>query len=164
MRQPMTLATASPAVAAAVAWTRERSRREQVLIAFFGGFLLLTLFWFAILRPLLGVREASITRIAAYESIQTRVANAGTLTPGAALPDGPLESVIVIQSAPFGITPTNVAVEGDGVAITLTAARYDSVIPWLASLEGSGLVIGELRMTRAAAEGTVDATMTVTRP
>ena len=164
MRRPLTLANASPAMAAAVTWTRERSRREQVLIAFFGGFLLLTLFWFAILRPLLGVREDAITRIAAYESIQTRVANAGTMTPGMALPDGPLESVIVIQSAPFGVTPSNIVVEGDGVVVTLTGARYDSVIPWLASLEGSGLVIGELRMTRAAAEGTIDATMTVTRP
>ena len=163
MRRPLTQATASPAMAAAVAWTRERSRREQVLIAFFGGFLILTLFWFAILRPLLGVREASIARIAAYESIKTRVANAGPLAPGMVLPDGPLESVIVIQSAPFGVTPTGIVVEGDGVVVTLTGARYDSVIPWLASLEGSGLVIGELRMTRAAGEGTVDATMTVTR-
>jgi general secretion pathway protein M len=160
----MTLATASPAVAAAFAWTRERSRREQVLIAFFSGFVLLTLFWFAILRPLLGVREDSIARIAAYESIKSRVANAGPITPGMALPDGPLESVIVIQSAPFGIIPANIAIEGDGVALTLNAARYDSVIPWLGALEGSGLVISELRMTRAAAEGTVDATMTVTRP
>ncbi len=151
-------------MAAAVAWTRERSRREQILIAFLGGFLILLLFWFAILRPLLVVREDSIDRIAAYESIQARVANAGTVTPGATLPDGPLESVIAIHSATFGITPSNITVEGDGVAVTLTGARYDSVIPWLASLEGSGVAINELRMTRAQAEGTVDATMTVTRP
>ncbi len=160
----MTLATASPAMANAVAWTRERSRREQILIAFFGGFLILLLFWFAILRPLLGAREDSIARIAAYESIKARVANAGTVTPGAALPDGPLESVIAIHSATFGITPANIAVEGDGVAVTLTGARYDSVIPWLASLEGSGVAIGALKVTKAQAEGTVDATMTVARP
>lgn len=164
MRQPLTLVTASPAMAAAVAWTRERSRREQILIAFLGGFVLAVLFWFAILRPLLLVREKAIDRIAAYESIQSRVANAGTAAPGATLPDGPLESVIAIHSATFGVTPTNIAVEGDGVSVTLTGARYDSVIPWLASLERSGIALGSIRMTRAQAEGTVDATITVTRP
>lgn len=164
MRRPMTLAAASPAMAAAVTWAQERSRREQVLIAFFGGFLILTLFWFAVLRPLLGVREDAIARITAYEKIQARVANAGAVAPGAALPDGALESVMPVHSSTFGITPTNIAVVGDGVAVTLTGVRYDSLVPWLASLETSGVAIRELRMTRAAAEGTVDATMTVTRP
>lgn len=164
MRRPLTLAAASPAVAAAVIWARERSRREQILIAFFSGFLILLLFWFGVLRPLMGVRENAIDRIAAYESIQARIANAGTLQAGATLPDGPLESVVAIHSATFGITPANIAVEGEGVAVTLTGARYDSLIPWLASLEGSGVEIGDLRMTRAAVEGQVDATMTVARP
>lgn len=161
----MTLERASPALAHAVAWTRERSRREQIMIAFFGGLLLATLFWFAIPRPLLEARADAIDRIAAYETIQGRIVSAGAGGAAVApLPDGPLESVIAIQSATFGVTPTNVAVDGDDVRVTVSGARYDAVVPWLAALEGSGQVqIVEARMTRGQAEGTVDMTMTVRR-
>lgn len=164
MRRPFTLAAASPAVANAVAWTRERSRREQIMIAFFGGLVLATLFWFAIPRPLLEARANAVDRIATYETIQGRIAGAGSGPAVARLPDGPLETVIATQAATLGITPTEVVADGDDARVTLTGARYDAVVPWLAALEGSGqITIVEARMTRGQAEGTVDMTMTARR-
>ncbi len=169
MRRPLTLSTAfaraSPAVANAVAWTRERSRREQIMIAFLGGLVLATLFWFAIPRPLLEARADAIDRITAYENIKARVALGGAGAVVAPLPEGPLESAIAVHASTFGITPTNMAVDGDDVRVTLTAARYDSVVPWLSALEATGQAsIAEARMTKGQAEGMVDVAMTVRRP
>lgn len=164
MSRPIDIRAVSPALASAIDWTQARSRREQAMIAFLGGLLIVLVLWFGILRPLLEMRQTAIDRIAAYEAIQTRLASGPVVATGTALPDGPLESVLASQSAGFGITPTGIAPEGDKARVTLTAVRYDALVPWLAALEGSGqIIVEQLRVSRAATEGTVDATMTVRR-
>ena len=151
------LARTTPAMQAALAWGRERSRREQILIAFFGGFLALTLFWFAIPRPLLEARATALSRIETYETIKARVAAAG---PGAASrvapASGPIESVITARAAQFGLSPSVERADG-GLVVTVSDARYDSVIPWLAALEGEqGAVLSRVRMERGATPGVVN--------
>lgn len=165
MRRTILLARATPAIQAADAWIRQRSRREQVLIAFFGGFLLLTLFWFAVPRPLLEARAEALSRIETYEAIKARVRNAGPGTVGrAVLPEGPIEAALAAQAATFALTPGGVTRDGDAVVVALANARYDSVIPWLASLEGAGVEIVRVRMTRQPVAGMVDVELRVRQP
>ncbi len=165
MRRTVLLARAAPALQTADAWIRLRSRREQVLIAFFGGFLLLTLFWFAVPRPLLAARSEALARIETYEAIKAQVRNAGPGAVGrAVLPDGPIEAALTAQAATFALTPGGVTREGDVVVVALANARYESVIPWLASLEGAGVEIVRVRMTRQPVAGMVDVELRVRTP
>ena len=165
MRRAVLLARATPALQAADGWIRLRSRREQVLIAFFGGFLLLTLFWFAVPRPLLEARAEALSRIETYEAIKARVRNAGPGAVGrAVLPEGPIEAALAAQAATFALTPGGVTRDGDEVVVALANARYDSVMPWLASQEGAGVEIVRVRMTRQPVAGMVDVELRVRQP
>ena len=152
-----------PALDNAAVWMAGRSRREQVMIAFLGALVLIAVVWLAILRPLLDARETAIGRIAAYEQVMVDVRAAGgaVAAPTASL-SGPLTVAIPTHAATFGIVPT---VTGDDSAaeINVTNARYDAVIPWLASLEASGATLSSVRIQRGASEGVVDATLAVTR-
>ncbi len=164
MKPPVIAGRVTPAMRAAQAWVAERSRREQVLIAFFGGFLALTLFWFAIPRPLLEARATALERIASYEGVMGRLRIAGPISAStAALPEGPIETALPIHAANFGIVPSTVTPQGDAAAVTLNDARYDAVIPWLAALETSGAAFDEVTIRPGATPGMVAVTLTVRR-
>ena len=154
----------SPALDNAAAWMASRSRREQALIAFLGGVLVIAVVWLALLRPLLDARATAVGRIAAYEQVMVDVRAAGgaVAAPAAAL-SGPLQTAIPTQAATFGIVPT---VTGDDVSaeVSVTGARYDAVIPWLAGLEASGATLSSVNIRRGAAEGVVDVTLRVLQP
>ena len=150
----------SPALDSAAAWMASRSRREQILIAGLGGFLIIAAVWLLILRPLIDARATAISRIAAYEQVMVDVRTAGALGPSVPALDGPLETAIPAQASTFGIAPT-VTADGD---VTVTGARYDSVIPWLAALEASGATLSAVNIRRGAAEGVVDVTLRVVQP
>ena len=72
-----------------------------------------------------------------------------------ALPDKPVREVLYDLGP--GVTTEGIATPTGG---PLVLPDFEVS----ASLEGSGVAIGALQMTKAQAEGTVDATMTVTRP
>lgn len=154
----------SPALDSAAAWMASRSRREQALIAFLGGVLVIAVVWLALLRPLLDARATAVGRIAAYEQVMVDVRAAGgaVAAPAAAL-SGPLPTAIPTQAATFGIVPT---VIGDDASaeVSVTGARYDAVIPWLASLEASGATLSSVNIRRGASEGVVDVTLRVLQP
>lgn len=163
MRAPLLLTRPSPALDAAGAWYAGRSRREQIMLAFLGGLLLVAALWLLVIRPLLDARAASVARIAAYEEVMVRVRTGGP--PGAAVAalDGPLQTAIPIQAATFGIVPA-VAMEGDTATVTVSEGRYDSLIPWLAALEASGAVMSSVELQRGSQPGAVNATLRVERP
>ena len=164
MKRRVLVERVTPAMAAAV-WMRERSRREQVLIAFFGGFVLLTLFWFAVPRPLLEARSNAMARIETYEAIKARVSNAGAGAVVAPLPDGPVETTLAIQASTFALTPSSLTRQGGDIVIALNDARYDSVVPWLAALEGGGAVsITEVKMQSRPVPGMVNVELRVREP
>lgn len=151
----------SPALDRAAAWMVSRSRREQALIAFLGGVLVIALLWLAVLRPLLDARAAAIARIAAYEQVMVDVrAAGGAVAPTTAGLSGPLQSAIPTQAATFGIIPT---ISGDDASaeVSVAGARYDAVIPWLAALEGSGVTLSNVNIRRGASDGVVDVTLSV---
>lgn len=154
----------SPALDNAAAWMASRSRREQAMIAFLGGLILIAIVWLAILRPLFDARTTAVGRIAAYEQVMVDVRAAGgaVSAPTAAL-SGPLQTAIPTQAATFGIVPT---VTGDDASaeVAVTGARYDAVIPWLASLEASGATLSSVNIRRGASEGVVDVTLRVLQP
>ena len=154
----------SPALDSAAAWMASRSRREQALIAFLGGVLIIAVVWLALLRPLLDARATAIGRIAAYEQVMVDVRAAGgaVAAPAAGL-SGPLPTAIPTQAATFGIVPT---VSGDDASaeVSVTGARYDAVIPWLAALEASGATLSSVNIRRGASEGVVDVTLRVLQP
>lgn len=163
MNRPVLLDRASPAIAAASDWMAGRSLREQALIAALGGFVLVAVLWLAILRPLLDARAAAIGRIAAYETVMVQIRTAGAVGPTAQPLTGPLEAAIPTQAATFGVIPT-VAAEGDAVTVTVTEARYDSVVPWLAGLETSGAVLSSVRIERGGQPGVVNVSLRVSQP
>ncbi len=154
----------SPALDNAAVWMAGRSRREQVMIAFLGGLIVIAILWLAVLRPLLDARQSAIGRISAYEQVMVDVRTAGgaVAAPTAGL-SGPLQSAIPTHAATFGIIPT--VTGGDTTAeVSVTGARYDAVIPWLASLEASGATLSSVNIRRGASDGIVDVTLSVLHP
>lgn len=153
----------SPALDNAAAWMASRSRREQALIAFLGGVLVIAIVWLAILRPLLEARATAVGRIAAYEQVMVDVRTAGGVVAPTTSLSGPLQTAIPVQAATFGIVPT---VTGDesSAEVSVTGARYDAVIPWLAALEASGATLSSVNIRRGASEGVVDVTLRVLQP
>lgn len=151
----------SPALDSAAAWMAARSRREQVMIAFLGGLIVIAVVWLAILRPLLDARATAIGRIAAYEQVMVDVRTAGgaVATSTAAL-SGPLPEAIPVQAATFGIVPI-VTGDAGSAEVSVTGARYDAVIPWLAALEASGATLSSVTIRRGASEGVVDVTLRI---
>ncbi|QTN20487.1 type II secretion system protein M [Brevundimonas sp. AJA228-03] len=161
MKAPVLLNRASPALDAATAWYAGRSRREQILLAVLGGLLTVAVLWLLILRPLLDARATAIDRIAAYETVMVRIRTAGPIAPTAASLSGPLETAIPAQAATFGIIPASVTPDGDAATVTVTEARYDSVIPWLAGLEASGATLSSVRIDRGSQAGAVNVSVRV---
>lgn len=151
----------SPAFDQAAVWMAGRSRREQIMIAFLGGLIFVAILWLAILRPLLDARQTAIGRIAAYEQVMVDVRAAGGVVPTSnSNLSGPLQAAIPTHAAAFGIIPT---VTGDDASAeaSVTGARYDAVIPWLASLEASGATLSSVNIRRGASDGVVDVTLSV---
>jgi general secretion pathway protein M len=163
VKAPLLMTRPSPALDNAAAWYAARSRREQIMLAFLGGLLIVAALWLLVLRPLLDARAASVSRIAAYEEVMVRVRTGGP--PGASVAplEGPLETAIPTQAAAFGIVPT-VAMEGEVATVTVSEGRYDSLIPWLAALESSGTVLSSVELQRGSQPGAVNATLRVERP
>ncbi|MFC5346168.1 type II secretion system protein GspM [Brevundimonas staleyi] len=149
----------SPAFDQAAVWMAGRSRREQIMIAFLGGLIVVAVLWLGVIRPLLDARQTAIGRIAAYEQVMVDVRAAGGVVPtsNSGL-SGPLQAAIPTHAAAFGIIPT---VTGDDTTaeVSVTGARYDAVIPWLASLEASGATLSSVNIRRGASDGVVDVTL-----
>ena len=153
----------SPALDTAAVWMASRSRREQAMIAFLSGLILIAFVWLVLLRPLLDARTSAIGRIAAYEQVMVDVRTAGGVAVPAASLSGPLQTAIPTHAATFGITPT-LAGDDSSAEVSLTGARYDAVIPWLASLEASGATLSSVIIRRGASEGVVDVSLRVVQP
>ena len=152
----------SPALDNAAAWMMSRSRREQAMIAFLGGLIVIAIVWLAILRPLLDARATDIGRIAAYEQVMVDVRTAGGIVAPTAALSGPLQTAIPTQAATFGIVPT-ITGDDSSAEVSVTGARYDAVIPWLAALEASGATLSSVNIRRGASEGVVDVSLRVTQ-
>ncbi len=152
----------SPALDNAAAWMASRSRREQAMIAFLGGLIVIAIVWLAILRPLLDARATNIGRIAAYEQVMVDVRTAGGIVAPTAALSGPLQTAIPTQAATFGIVPT-ITGDDSSAEVSVTGARYDAVIPWLAALEASGATLSSVNIRRGASEGVVDVSLRVTQ-
>lgn len=153
----------SPALDSAAAWMASRSRREQAMIAFLGGLIVIAVVWLVLLRPLFDARATAVGRIAAYEQVMVDVRTSGGVVAPTASLSGPLQTAIPTQAATFGIVPT-VAGDDASAEVTVTGARYDAVIPWLASLEASGATLSSVNIRRGASEGVVDVTLRVLQP
>jgi general secretion pathway protein M len=163
MKAPVLMTRPVPGLDAAAAWYAARSQREQILLAGLGVLLAGTVLWLLMLRPLLEARTASVARIAAYEEVMVRVRTAGPPGPMVAGLDGPLETAIPNQAATFGVVPT-VTMDGDVATVTVSEGRYDSLIPWLSSLETSGANLSSVELQRGSQPGAVNATLRVERP
>ena len=153
----------SLALDSAAAWMASRSRREQAMIAFLGGLIVIAIVWLAILRPLFDARATAVGRIAAYEQVMVDVRSSGGVAAPTASLSGPLQTAIPTQAATFGIVPTVTGDDGSA-EVSLTGARYDAVIPWLAALEASGATLSSVNIRRGASEGVVDVTLRVLQP
>lgn len=154
-------ARTTPAMQAAVAWAQGRSQREQILLGTLAVLAAATLFWFLIPRPLLEARATAIDRIDSYETIKSRLTGQTPVAGAPAVATGSLEQVVPARATEFGLTPTLTREDG-ALVVTVTDARYDAVVPWLAALESQqGMTLSRVSMEQRPTPGTINATFRI---
>lgn len=141
-------------------WWRERSAREQVLLAVMGALLALVLAWLLIARPLAAlIASAEAREAAAAEALGAARARAdrAALAGGAAVASAPLpiDSLIARTATDAGFATARVTARGPARAhLTIEAARPQALFAWLADLQARGIVVEALR-AEAGADRTV---------
>lgn len=136
-------------------WWRDRSPREQVLLAVTGVLLLLVIAWLGILRPLASARTAAearhaaaVTALADVNAMATGIRRAEKRT--AATRDTPLIERISRRAAETGLTTERLETSGDGrVTVRINAVRPPVILRWLADLESrDGIIIDRVAINR----------------
>ncbi len=138
-------------MAAFTPWWRQRSPREQRLLALAAALLAALLAWLLILRPLASARAAALDEA---RSAQDQLARTRTLAAAIrarpAPPAGPMIDLIGRRLAEAGLTPARLEAQGPGQALVeIAAVNGRLAIGWAAALEQrDGLVVEELEASR----------------
>lgn len=135
-------------------WWRERSQREQLLLAIMAALLLIVGLWLGVLRPLAAARDAAAERLALAETELGDVrAMAEPLRRAEALARPQAQTPLIEQVrrriAEAGLTAERVEAAGDGVAVRIAAVKPVAILRWLAQAEGvDGMVVEQLQISR----------------
>ena len=127
-----------------------RSRREQIMLAVMAAALLLTVGWFAVLKPLDGAVKGSQTRL---QKAAERFAQLDGAARAGGLPvtsGQPLNAVVDASAAAAGLTIDRRREEADG-RLTLWLTRTDPglMMTWLTGLARSqGVAVTEMTASR----------------
>jgi general secretion pathway protein M len=142
-------------MALALPWWRDRSAREQWLLAIAGGLVLAMLAWLVVLRPLAAAGAAAgARRAAAIAALGDVRAMAGAVRAaearGRASTAVPLAELVGRRAAEAGVTPERIEASGDGrVTMRIAAIKPAPLLRWIADLEGrDGVVIDQLGIVR----------------
>lgn len=155
-----------PAIERARAWLSERSRRERLLLLTLAVLGVAAVGWYGLIQPLLIARQTAVERIELYEALQARLRatpQSAAASPVAVVMTGPLDQALRQAAAVHALSPEVVG-DAERVALTIGGARFDSAVPFLQTLEGSGVVITDLRLEAAGQPGLVNVTLTASRP
>lgn len=135
-------------------WWRERSQREQCLLAIMAGLLLVVGLWLGVLRPVAAARDAAAARLALAE---TQLGEVRAMTEpmrraeAQARPQAqaPLIEQVRRRIADAGLTAERIEAAGDGVAVRIAAVKPVAILRWLAQAESvDGMVVEQLQISR----------------
>lgn len=143
-------------------WWRERSEREQVMLAIMAALAALVFGWLLIVRPLdMALSNARADQDAAIARLERVRAAAAMLDD---TPDAPTESahaLIARSAAAAGFVPTRLDPGANGaVMLGLSSAKAVALSKWLKSLEMQGVHVEQITV-RPNSDSTlsVDATL-----
>ena len=157
----------APAVKAATAWMETRSRREQRLILVFAGLAAIAAAWYGLAQPILRTRENATVRIetAAVLLARLQAAPVGQIAAVQAPMGGPVADILTQRASAAGLTSAGVEPDADGASVVIENARYDAVIPFVATVEGvDGATVRDVRIERTGQPGLVRLQMRVAQP
>ncbi len=139
--------------AALRAWFGALSLREKRLVLAAAALAFVTLFWFALVRPVSdGLADArvrhtnAVLRLAEIEAKleSVKIAQRSRAAPMTA----PLETVVRERAAEAGFALTNVSPQpNNGLQIAIAAARPAAFFAWVADLEANGMLVESLSTT-----------------
>ncbi len=151
-------------------WFGRLSPRERILVLIAGGLASGAILVFGIALPLLSaINNRQQDYLVALENrarIESRIA---AMDNAKALPfdsNTPLQALVTQSAAEAGfvLDRANVGMGPEAAAnIAIARARPQALMGWLNQLENSGIIIRQMNI-KAATDGTVSVTASVTRP
>lgn len=148
-------------------WWRDRSRREQILLAIMAGMVAIVILWLGMLRPLAGASDRAAARHASAISALGEVrsltgairAAEARRRPGNDTPA--LERVRASASA-AGLTLDTLESDGAGqVNLRITAIKPAPLLRWIADLEARDGITTTLLASNRNADQTLAVSMTL---
>ena len=135
-------------------WWRERSQREQRMLAALGVLFAAMLVWFAAFGPLADAIDARRSRHAALAADLSalRAVRAVTPVPRA---DRPVAEIVAASAASAGLEFTATRPLENGVLVTIAAVKPIFLFGWIATLERDAGVVA----TRVSVQRNDDATV-----
>ena len=136
-----------------IAWFHGRSLREKRLLVVMFALLAITLIWLALLRPLSdALSDARLLHADAVVRLgesQARVEALRVIGRLRAAPlTGTLADSVRFRAAEAGFAVATLEEDGPGrVRVGIAGARPAAVLPWLARLEASGILVDAATLT-----------------
>lgn len=145
-------------------WVTTRSRRERLLLS---AALLLAVFWSAVTmvwQPLQERRAMLLAQITGNVRALTLLSAQPPLLVAGSDDGRPIAVIIAETADEVGLTVRRLAPVSDGVDLTLEAAPFATLIPWLAQLETENrLLVARIELHRLTEPGQVAATLMLRR-
>ncbi len=140
-------------------WWAKRSPSEQRLLIALGCVLALAILVAGVYRPLADARAQATADIRTYSALTQQLRTAGSdLARLRARQNGDPQAILTGSAPGYGLTLGAVRVEGALVRATLANQDFSRLTQWMAQVETiSGLRLAEVRVTRAATPGLVNA-------
>ncbi len=134
-------------------WWRERSGREQALIAIMAVLLLVVMAWLGVMRPIADARDGAIARLATAEAALADVrAMAPSIHAAQSIPRpvGTLIERISERVRAAGLTTEPLQSGSNGeVTLHIAAVRPAIILGWIADLERrDAIIVQQLAITR----------------
>ena len=136
-----------------IAWFQTRSLREKRLILIMCALLALTVIWLGLLRPLSdalsGERQRHADAVVGLGETQARVEALRQIGRMRAAPQmGTLADTVRARAADAGFALATLDEDGPGrVRVGIAGARPAALVPWLARLEASGILVDAATLT-----------------
>ena len=143
-------------------WYRDRSTREQRLLAIMMTLFVAVIGWIAILRPLnAGLEHSRANNELAIERLERVRADALALESGGPVATESPQALVNRLAGDAGFSPTRIDPAGDGrVLIGLASAKPIALNRWLEALDAQGIFVEQISI-RPNSDATlaVDATL-----
>ena len=135
------------------AWFDARSRREKQLLLVMAALMALTLVWYGVIRPVGdGLSDArarhadAVIRLGETEAAVAAIRAAQLNRPPPLT--GTLADAVRARAAEAGFTIASLTEDGPGrVRVAVASARTSALLPWVARLEGAGILVDAVTLT-----------------